>query len=262
MNCLSNLFFSPWLSRNERGIVKEHTWKNFTYVKYKACEKSGEYLGRLNKVTKEVMWADQPTMISFKCILVTFLATPLDFIIRSTFYSVRLLISCAQIFFKSIYSFLDDFGERKIFSSFYEHIMRGLVFGICKTVAKDIHNIAKVAFYCIGIVFAGVGGILMDPLRARRRIGFMVNKLNQGTSVNEYRQMLRQQKAKDPDFDFLKCLQSFYTAECMQPWLNDINQKGWRELARSDKLEEVKVGKEQECPCARWAILPIIPCCV
>lgn len=262
MDCISNKIFAPWLSLDERKRVEKHIWENFTYVRYASKEIDKEYFGRLNKVSREVMWADQPSMVSFKCLLVTFLATPLDFIVRETFYTTRLLITCAQIFFKSIFCFLDNFGNGDVLATFYNDILMGLVGGLTKTIAKEVQNIVRVAFYCIGIAFAGTGGFCMDPLKARRRIGFMVLKLNQEVSVNEYRHMLRMQEAKDPNFNFLKCLESFYIAECMQPWVLNIDDGKWSIVKQSDNYEDVNISKTKECPSAKWAIFPLIPFCV
>ncbi len=262
MDCISNKIFSPWLSLEEQKTVEKHTWKNFTYIRYASNQTGEEYFGRLNKVSREVMWADQPPMVSFKCLLITVLAIPIDFIIRETFYTTRLLITSTQIFFKSIFHFLDNFGNGDVLATFYDDILLRLVGGLIKTIVKEVQNIARVAFYCIGIAFAATGGFCMDPFKARRRIGFMVLKLNQGVTVNEYRHMLRMQKAQDPSFNFLKCLESFYMAECMQPWVLNIDNGEWRIITQSDNYDDVNISKAKECPCAKWAIFPLIPFCV
>ncbi len=261
MNCISNIIFSPWLDQTEGETVGKHIWKNFTYVRYKHTETEKEYFGRLNKVTREVLWADQSPLISFKCLLIITLAVPLDFIIRETFYTTRLLITCTQIFFKSIFYFLYNLRNGAPIVAFHDHILKGLAVCLHKTIVKEVKNIARIAFYCIGIALAATGGLCVDPLKARRRIGFMTIKLNQGVSNVEYMRMLRMQAEKNPEFNQLKCLESFYLAPCMQPWVLNIEDHKWKIVVQDNDYDKVSINGAKEYPCAKWAIFPLIPFC-
>jgi hypothetical protein len=249
MDRLSGFFFSHWLNKTETKAVNAHQLRNFTYIKYaNVQDPSKELFGRLNKVTNEVMWADQAPLIGFKCTWILSLGIPVDFVVRELFYLAKLVVSCADLVLKTITC-------KESITNFPR--------ALCKIVAEDVSNMARVGFYLTGMTFAALGGIIIDPLRARKRIGLIAQKLNQGVTVSEYRKMLKDKKEKNPNYSFIKCMQSFYVAECMQPWVSNLQKNEWITIKVSDSYNEVVVKKEiKECPCARWAIFPLLPGCV
>lgn len=241
MDKLAGLFFSPWLNREETKAVESQQLKNFTYVQYQRNDlKDKIFFGRYNKVTKEVMWEDAAPILGGKCLVILTLGISVELAYREI-YCIAQVIS---LIFQTI-------------------CCRKKITELPANLAKHLSNMISVVFYVTGIAFAALGGLLFDPLRARKRIGLLEEKLNQGVTYAECRQMDRDQKEKKPQAR-KNYGEWFYLAPCMQPLVTDLSDKSrWTVFKESDKLEEVSGTKKvKECVCQKWCIFPLLPGCV
>jgi hypothetical protein len=238
MDKLSRIFFSPWLNKDEIKAVEAHQLKNFTYIRYqKKDNPQKELFGRYNRVTKEVMWFDEAPIIGFKCSWILTIGVPVELALREIFYTAELI----HLVFQTI-------------------ICRKKISDLPSNLSKTLSNMARAVFYLTGILFAALGGILFDPLRARKRIGLLAVKLNHGVTLSEHRKIEKDAKQGKAT---VKTKMVLYLAPCMQPWVATFNNSSWTTLKMSDNFDEVSVNKKvKQCPCSRWCIFPLLPGCV
>lgn len=213
MSCLAEIGFIPWFSREEWHDIQAHTPEYFQFVRYDDIRPLGgkkDRVGRVNLVTREVMWADPGFVISVKQILIATLGNPLSLVGRISYHSAMIVLKPIKSTVLAICAMIRDLCAFEISKVIFEDFRDKFLVEIVEEVSYRILEIMRCVFFQIGIEFAAIFGVLFNPLKARKMIQILEKKINHDQPIERTSQDSPTQ---------------FYAYPCLQPWIDHVDNQ-------------------------------------